>query len=112
MAQIQINPNQATDIYNNSNILLPSYQPHNRDKKRRSSHLATVKMSSHWAPPFGDYTQYSVIEVPSDEVGILLPPPNLICFFKVTATNLSGFLTAKIEMEVGTHNNPPWSKTE
>ncbi|OCQ52735.1 hypothetical protein Ppb6_02079 [Photorhabdus australis subsp. thailandensis] len=105
MAQIQINPNQATDIYNNGNILIPSYQPHLGIK---NVGLAPVKVSSHWAPPFGDYTQYSVIEVPPGEVGILLPPPNLIYFFKVTATNLSGFLTAKIEMEVGTHNTPPW----
>ncbi|KGM26861.1 MULTISPECIES: hypothetical protein [Photorhabdus] len=103
MARVYINPNQTLDIYKNGSILVPAHQPHITIK---NVSLALVKVSGYWASLVGDYTLYNSIEIYPGRSEILIPPPNLIYYYKVTATNLASYLNAEIEVEVGSNNNP------
>ncbi|WP_445497420.1 hypothetical protein [Photorhabdus sp. SF281] len=95
LKKVYMYSNEPFEIFNSSNVILPK----DFDNALIKNHgPASIKAVNYWAGLFGGYNQYSDIDIYAGETKILASPPNPINYYKIVLFNLSGGLSAELEV--------------
>ncbi|WP_434525144.1 hypothetical protein [Photorhabdus asymbiotica] len=96
MRVIYINPTQTFELYANGNIVMPS--THHPNFTIKNNGPAPIRAVNYWSSPFGDYNQYTFIDIQPGETKSLQRLPNPVYFYKVVVINISGYQHAEAEV--------------
>ncbi|CAQ83720.1 MULTISPECIES: hypothetical protein [Photorhabdus] len=92
---VYMTSNEPFEIYNSGSPILPLEFNDAIIKNNGPAHIRAV---NYWAGPFGNYNQYSYIDIYAGRTEILASPPNAINYYKVVFLNLGGALNAELEV--------------
>lgn len=91
---ISIRPLESVEIYSENHLPMPSVV---KGITLRNNKVVPVRVINYWAPPIGDYKQYSYADVYGGEIKIFPSLMNALYRYKIVVFNLDDKLDAEVE---------------